>query len=616
MIKEICQFVETLEEQAPDLFEEGAKLKEGIYVALDIGLEEGKYVLKNVDENGNILKEDINHYKGEMNYKFKVIKKIMIQTPSVSVNKSFNSSYKLFISSCNPFVIGFSKKNFENKIKEQNSREKITNGLNAFFKAALEFVSEENKDTLCIFKNGLVDNFWKLMNEQVPLSTLKIDSEIVFYLKNIHPSVLEECYSNYLKKRLFNKEEYNLTIGDEIWGIAENLNTFSENKMFLKHQTAFFNLNFRITTNDVLKISTFYKMLGISLPNPLPIVVNIDEAKGINTCTFQLFNGDDKVTAYSEIIKNLYKRFEYNLQNFYLIFAQKKQVIDFDFVPIFRYKLEAYIFNLMGIHEKHDQKLLTVFDLEKELNKVFTKNHRETGFGYGFLIGNYFTDKVESQKPFKQYNVQREILAAFYKYRFSIYEYIYKSRLNAITSTMFDDMMLLSIKADINCDEFKDNYHSKDYAIKEKLNLWFSLYNFFELNQNLKRTDMKQNLKQHREMMQKLVAGNYDLNNDEEFAFVSGQIIFYIFSKSVSADRSYSKLEPFLQKTDCSSFKQTIVRIFDMYKHENFTNKFSKCMAQVMDFNTDRNLKELTPFMLAGFFDENMLFSDNNQQLN
>lgn len=610
MIKQICQFIETLEEQTPDLFEEGAKLKEGIYVALDIGLEDGKYVLKNVDENGNILKEDIDHYKGEMNNKFKEIKRVMMQTPAVSVNKSFNSSYKLFISSCNPFVIGFSKKNFENKLKEENSGKRIINGLNAFFKAALEFVNEENKDTLCIFQNGLVDNLWKVMNEQVPISTLKIDSEIVFYLKNIHPSVLRECYSNYLKKRLFTKEVYNLTLNNETWGIADNISSFPEKKLFRKHQTAFFNLNYRITTNDVLKISSFYNMLGVSLPNPLPIVVNIDEAKDINTCTFQLFNGEDKVTTYSEIIKNLYKRFEINLQNFYLIFAQNKQVIDLDFVPVFRYKLEEKIYNLMGIHERNDFKLATVFDLEKELNKVFTKNHRETGKGYGFLIGNYFTDRVESQKPFKQYNVQREILAAFYKYRFSIYEYIYKSKMNAITSLMFNDMMLLSIQADINCDEFKDNFHSKDYAIKEKLNLWFSLYNFFELNQNLNRTDMRQNLKQHREMMQKLVAGNYDLNNDEEFAFVSGQIIFYIFSKSVSADSSYSKLEPFLQKTDCSSFKQTIVRIFDMYKHENFTNKFSKCMAQVMDFNTDRNLKELTPFMLAGFFDENMLFSE------
>lgn len=614
MIKEICQFVEILEEQAPDLIEEGAKLKEGIYVALDIGLEDGKYVLKNVDDNGNILEEDIGHYKGEMNYKFSEIRRVMMQTPAVSVNKSFNSSYKLFISSCNPFVIGFSKKNFANKLKEENSEERIINGLHAFFKASLEFVNEDNRDTLIIFQNGLVNNFWKLMNEQVQLSKLKIDSEIVFYLKSIPPSILRESYSSYLKKRLFTKEEYNLTLNNETWGIADNISSFPEKKLFRKHQTAFFNLNYRITTNDVLKISSFYNMLGVSLPNPLPIVVNIDEAKEINTCTFQLFNGEDKVTTYSEIIKNLYKRFEINLQNFYLIFAQNKQVIDLDFVPVFRYKLEEKIYNLMGIHERNDFKLDTVFDLEKELNKVFTKNHRETGKGYGFLIGNYFTDKVESQKPFKQYNVQREILAAFYKYRFSIYEYIYKSKMNAITSLMFDDMMLLSIQADINCDEFKDNFHSKDYAIKEKLNLWFSLYTFFELNQNLKRTDMRQNLRQHHEMMQKLIAGDYNLNNDEEFAFASGQIIYYILSKSVSSDKSYSKLEPFLQKTDCSSYKQSIVRIFDMYKHENFTTKFSKCMAQVMDFDTDRNMKELTPFMLAGFFSENLLFSDNNQQ--
>jgi len=614
MIKEICQFVETLEEQAPNLFEEGAKLKEGIYVALDIGLEDDKYVLKNVDESGNILKEDINHFKGEMNYKLKEIKKLMIQTPAVSVNKSFNSSYKLFISSCNPFVVGFSKKNFENKMKEENSHEKIINGLNAFFKASIEFVNEENKDAHTTFQNGLVNNFWKLMNEQVQLSKLKINSEIVFYLKNISHSILKESYSSYLKKRLFTKEEYNLPLNNEIWGIADNISSFPEKKLFRKHQTAFFNLNYRIVTNDVLRIASFYNMLGVSLPNPLPIVVNIDEAREINTCTFQLFNGEDRVTTYPEIIKNLYKKFEINLQNFYLIFAHNKQVIDLDFVPVFRYKLEEKIYNLMGIHERNDFKLATVFDLEKELNKVFTKNHRETGKGYGFLLGSYFTDKVESQKPFKQYNVQREILAAFYKYRFSIYEYIYKSKMNAITSLMFDDMMFLSVKADLNCDEFKDNYHSKDYAIKEKLNIWFSLYNFFELNQNLKRADMRQNLKQHREMMQKLIAGNYDLNNDEEFAFASGQIIYYIFSKSVSADKSYSKLEPFLQKTDCSSYKQSIVRIFDMYKHENFTTKFSKCMAQVMDFETDRNLKELTPFMLAGFFSENLLFSDNKQQ--
>lgn len=620
MINEICQFVETLEEQAPDLFEEGAKLKEGIYVALDIGLEEGKYVLKNVDENGNILKEDIIHFSNgdELTPTILEIKKILKFTAWVSVNKSFNSSDGLFIATCNPFTIGFSKKNYQNKIEKHRTLDKINIALKAYFKAAQAFVSPNDMEHFQGFRKILEDKFFDFIN-QFDWGKLKNNQEVIFFYKNLPLQCFEYSYSLYQKERVFNKNEYNIPFDNSTYGIPDDLSTFTDSKLFLRHQTASFKMNFRVDIKNVLQISNFYKLIKNNLlPNPLPIFVNTDEANTTNGDIFKLFNNEG-VTAYSEIIRQIStKRKTINLQNFYLLFFKveknKRRVIDIDFVPLFRYQIDSKIQNLLSLPEMPDKMLNNVFDLEKELNKVFTKNHRETGKGYGFLMGNYFTDKVESQKPFKQYNAQREILAAFYKYRFSIYEYIYKSKMNAITSLMFDDMMLLSIKADINCDEFKDNSHSKDYAIKEKLNIWFSLYNFFELNQNLKRTDMRQNLKQHREMMQKLVAGNYDLNNDEEFAFVSGQIIFYIFSKSVSADRSYSKLEPFLQKTDCSSFKQTIVRIFDMYKHENFTTKFSKCMAQVMDFDTDRNLKELTPFMLAGFFSENLLFSDNNQQ--
>ena len=89
MIKEICQFVETLEEQAPDLFEEGAKLKEGIYVALDIALEDGKYVLKNVDENGNILNEDIGLFtkKEELTPFFEKCRKVLQLSNPVDKNK-------------------------------------------------------------------------------------------------------------------------------------------------------------------------------------------------------------------------------------------------------------------------------------------------------------------------------------------------------------------------------------------------------------------------------------------------------------------------------------------------------------------------------------------------
>jgi len=611
MIKEICQFVETLEEQSPELFEEGAKLKEGIYIALDIGMNDVKYELRNVDENGNILKEDMELYsKGnEMNPNLMKIRRIMIHTPIVSVNKSFNSSYKLFISTCNPYTIGFSKKNYEKKINEENGRNKISNGLKAYFKTAKEYVSENQNETFYGFEDIVTKYFWSIISKNIDIKKVKANSEIIFYCKNIPYEFFENSYSSYLRKRLFNKEEYNIPIGNETYGIADNLSTFTNSKSFLKHQTACFDLNFRITTKEVREISQFYRLLGSNLPNPLPIFVNVEESESPNTFTFQLFNKEG-VASYSEIMKRLHERIGINLQNFYLIFSQSKQIIDLDFIPLFRYKIDTTIINLMEVKDKSDYKLRNVFDLEKELNKAFTKNRSDSGLGYGFLIGNYFTDKVEGQKSFKQYTIPREILTSFYKYRTSIYEYIYKSKMNAISLMMFDDMMLSSIIADINCDEFKDNYHSKDTSIKEKLNIWFSLYNFFALNENIIRTDMKENLKKHREMMQELINGIRDINTDDEFAFVAGQTIYYILSKSASADKSHSRLESFLQKSDCSEFKKAIVRIFDMYKHENFTNKFSKSMAQVMAFNTDENLKELTPFMLAGFFADNLLFSD------
>jgi CRISPR-associated protein Csh1 len=181
---------------------------------------------------------------------------------------------------------------------------------------------------------------------------------------------------------------------------------------------------------------------------------------------------------------------------------------------------------------------------------------------------------------------------------------------------MFHDMMLQSIMADIKADEFdsKYNHNSKDTSLKENLNIWFSLHNFFTLTVNQKRENMAENLKKHREMMQELIEGKRELQTNEEFAFVTGQVIHYLLSKSQTADKSYARLEPFLQKSDCGEFKKAIVRIFDMYKHENFSAKFSKGMAQIMAFNTEANLKELTPDMLAGFFSDNLLYSDKNKQ--
>jgi CRISPR-associated protein Csh1 len=106
-----------------------------------------------------------------------------------------------------------------------------------------------------------------------------------------------------------------------------------------------------------------------------------------------------------------------------------------------------------------------------------------------------------------------------------------------------------------------------------------------------------------------LAAGDVDITSDQQFAFTAGQVIYYILFKSKSADKSYSRLEPFLQLNDAERLKQCILKVFNTYKHEHFSKRFSNPFAQIMVYNTTISLKELMPTLIAGFISSNQLFS-------
>ena len=61
-------------------------------------------------------------------------------------------------------------------------------------------------------------------------------------------------------------------------------------------------------------------------------------------------------------------------------------------------------------------------------------------------------------------------------------------------------------------------------------------------------------------------------------------------------------------------FLEAIVRAFDMYKHENFSNNFKRPYSWILDFNYREKsitpFKKLMPNILAGFFADNQLFSN------
>lgn len=221
-----------------------------------------------------------------------------------------------------------------------------------------------------------------------------------------------------------------------------------------------------------------------------------------------------------------------------------------------------------------------------------------------------------------KFNMATEtIVNLFYKYRRAFYDYVYKSKRQAITETMFYDIMLNSILDDVRHDEYKleKKYHTKEKSIKEKLNIWFSFYNYF--NNNKKPENMVNKTEQLFERLKQIAQNdNERIRSDEEFAFAAGQLIRTILNKSESGERSHALLEPFLQKTNPGQFKLAIAREFEKYKHafkfykgDKNRYEFDKIMSEVMGVETNTSIKTLLPLILAGYFSETIFKKDEEQ---
>ena len=622
MIKEICQFVETLEEQAPDLFEDGAKLKEGIYVALDIGIEDGKYFLRNVDIAGNILGEDIGLFtkKEEITPFFNHCRMILQASKPVSAAKIFNPHKKIFNVTCSPFAVGCTKKIIDKNLKSIGKDGILNELTKQYFNKAEEFVDEgQLKIWFEGFKSYLTNNFWKLLDD-IKYNNLKDTYAIVIFLKSPLIEEYKIPYQKYLGQNVFNKADYNATFEDKVFGISDSLSSFNDKKRFLQHQSASFKYNYRIHGLDAQLIWKFYQLSqNKQLPNPLPVFVDKAEAN-LNADVVKLFNNEG-VAGYSEIIRSLLNHRQTNLQNFYLLFVQKGQIIDLDFVPVFKYTLkdklnaDFVIIELFGLEPTSyfNSKVNNIFDFQFQIvNHIFNRQLvQETKAGSLWI--KYFDD-IEI-KP--DYGLTDAIYNLLYKYRKAWYDFIYKSKQHGITMTMIDEMFRDSILDDLR----HDDELKKTTQIRKKLSIWFGLQPLFD--NNFKTTFSMANKTVELQMKLREIAQTESLHieTDDEFAFASGQVIWKLLIQSESANRSHALLEPFLQKTDPVLFKQAVANTFNMYKHKFtlYPNKyeFDKLFSEIMgNIPSNTNMKDHLPMILAGYFSESIFKRENNNHKN
>lgn len=647
MIREIINFVDDLEQDYPKVFDLNKTPSPGLHLWVELN-EEGNW--KN---NPPVEGKDYVVYDGKENLNPKLQEAIQYEELGKRVGNTMNKvlDKKKQIFSCSPFVVNFKLKSYSNDRIEGIREDKIIRLLRFYFDNAISICTAKDegklKEKALAFKE-IIPEVLRVINtittivsekdgtsaEKTLIETFKDDSYINIYLRNISLEEYKICHERYLKEKLFNINDYNSDsdINETTWGISDFINgtgaKFSK-KPFLQHKTGslYKGVSSRIQAKDAIALNKIDLLFNNNvLPNPLPIFIDKREFKS-NSEIVRIFNNEgERRFSYPQLLKRIYENDDSRvLGNYYLLNISRGVVNDFDFVSSFQYQLDFEIKNLFQINQNGEIvktiPLRNIFSFEsyvvkKAFNNILISDfNNNLEYRYFFLYDKKLNKRAGFILNYIENNGLHILFNNVLRFRKAFYDYIYKSRKQAITSVMFDEIMLTSIISDLKHDEFKDGYHTKETSIKEKLNIWFSLYNKFN-NNSKNREDMENTFKTLLEKTE-LVANDdnilLDDKNVAEFLFVAGQVIYFLLSKSKTSNPTHALLEPFLQKSNAAQMQNAIANAINAYKHEIsfYKDRFERLASQVLAFDTNENLKSYQRYLLAGYFAPSVIYKSN-----
>lgn len=527
MIREIINFTKNLIEDIPDILTWNAYPDKGLHAFIDIDQDghwsntdlksDIDYVYYDGNNNDSPLLQNAYHYQDASGY--------------ITMNKvkAFDSKQK--IHSCSPFAIAF---NFNDKVpgvkltKKSTPEEKekyytklhtmrfdvVKSRLADYKSNALKMYGIGTKDNVILYIEGFFSAFIeiiKALQTKNEYKSLKEKDYVHIYLRSVPLEEQERLHNYYISNNIYSGE----VTKDNKMGSVDFLTTYNSKKIFLRHQTSFLmnGVSQRFSIEDAFNLLKFCKLIDHNvLPSPLPIVVDQRE---LNKSIVKIFNEDEEHLSFRNIIKQLFeqKNLKY-LSDFYLVNMIKTkdgyQLNDCDFVSTFHYYLDnpIIIANLMESAHKEDKTI--VLDDDKKIDTIF-------GFesiAVRMMFDNrlvYINDDIYQTHYFDELSSKdtndsiKGILSLAKKYRSAIYDFIYKSKANALNSRIIDDIMLHSILFEIHGDEINGRCEWNQ-TIKRKLNLWFCLYDYFtdtpieniNIIKNLeRRNNMKTTIKEH-----------------------------------------------------------------------------------------------------------------------
>lgn len=382
--------------------------------------------------------------------------------------------------------------------------------------------------------------------------------------------------TRYIIPNIYNNNDYNVVINDEIIGLPNNNMGMNTKKPFLGNRTRGENqMPILIDKNQALKQLEFFDYLyGLA-------------SRGKQNIYFDTRNR--RIYAYTNT-----EFIDRPISGYFLRVQKGKELEIRDYDQVIKYNP-----NLKRLFYMYCYAPTSKEEIKGERN-TYTKGYEiedivDEMFFNKCLKGNYYTDA--SDISVKDPDIRKSILQHREKLKvfFRLDEYL------DVRRTM-ESAAMIAIK-----NSLVNGYGTK---VKKQINLKFSLEDYFN-NNNEKEVFM--NKIEEAFVKHVLSSEEFEFEKREEFFFGAGQLSAFLISKSKSKNANMSFVNPFLKARDVKKLKALIKQLFLKYGYaiKLGDNRFKRVYSAILLYEDDGKIDD--EMFIAGFVSDSKFYIKANE---
>lgn len=426
------------------------------------------------------------------------------------------------------------------------------------------------------YKNTLIDLGDKLVEvcDEYQLKKDQSQRVKVFFEEDTDKYI--DFYNEYMKEKVFLVDKYNEEVEGSLYGAFAFNNTLNEDKPFLQMKTTTFKAPFRTTIEDA---TLFYKMnlVLFDIKKELELIFDMSSSK--------------EVLNY-EVINNKFNIHEFRDFKILGVDNYKDIISEGQILEYTREDVQKYLNNnfLKGIIYK----LYSITDAENASDDISD------------FYKNSYKAKFTDTKIFNELINDRNILKGYFEKNYSID--LFKTILK-ITN------LIMEYEISSSSDNKKTIYQLRDLWDKQ-----ISILNYFSRGEIYSK--MPDTIKQIYINLEENILNNkdkiFEIQNDETFYFLSGQVAKYIVSQTKTKNPKAQLVSPFINIRNSKNLKDKVIESYDMYSHSislYSQSSINRAIQSIMGYTPQNEIKDtkMKHIFTAGLVGNNIFYKSEKQ---